>query len=74
MGQKTHPKGLRLEVNKNWTSNWFPKKNAYATDLAQDIKLRKYLKSVFTEKEVMLILVSMIILNLFITLSKNLKK
>ena len=44
MGQKTHPKGLRLEVNKNWTSNWFPKKNAYATDLAQDIKLRRYLK------------------------------
>ena len=44
MGQKTHPKGLRLELNKNWTSNWFPKKNAYATDLAQDIKLRKYLK------------------------------
>ena len=44
MGQKTHPKGLTLEVNKNWTSNWFPKKNAYATDLAQDIKLRKYLK------------------------------
>jgi len=44
MGQKTHPKGLRLEVNKNWSSNWFPKKNAYATDLAQDIKLRKYLK------------------------------
>ena len=44
MGQKTHPKGLRLEVNKKWSSNWFPKKNAYATDLAQDIKLRKYLK------------------------------
>ena len=44
MGQKTHPKGLRLEVNKNWISNWFPKKNAYAADLAQDIKLRKYLK------------------------------
>ena len=44
MGQKTHPKGLRLELNKNWSSNWFPKKNAYAADLAQDIKLRKYLK------------------------------
>ena len=44
MGQKTHPKGLRLQVNKDWTSNWFPKKNSYATDLAQDIKLRKYLK------------------------------
>ena len=44
MGQKTHPKGLRLEVNKKWSSNWVPKKNAYASDLAQDIKLRKYLK------------------------------
>ena len=44
MGQKTHPKGLRLQVNKDWTSNWFPKKNSYATDLSQDIKLRKYLK------------------------------
>ena len=44
MGQKTHPVGLRLQLTKNWSSNWFPKKNAYATDLAQDIKLRKYLK------------------------------
>lgn len=43
MGQKTHPVGLRLQLTKNWSSNWFPKKNAYATDLAQDIKLRKYL-------------------------------
>ena len=52
MGQKTHPKGLRLEVNKNWTSNWFPKKNAYAADLAQDIKLRKYLKKRLQEASV----------------------
>ena len=44
MGQKTHPVGLRLQLTKNWSSNWFPKKNAYAADLAQDIKLRKYLK------------------------------
>ena len=44
MGQKTHPVGLRLQLTKNWSSNWFPKKGAYATDLAEDIKLRKYLK------------------------------
>ena len=44
MGQKTHPKGYRLDVNKDWTSNWFSKKNQYAVDLAQDIQLRKYLK------------------------------
>ena len=44
MGQKTHPVALRLQLTKNWSSNWFPKKGAYATDLAEDIKLRKYLK------------------------------
>ena len=44
MGQKTHPKGYRLEINKDWASNWFSKKNQYAVDLAQDIQLRKYLK------------------------------
>ncbi len=44
MGQKTHPKGYRLDVNKDWTSNWFSKKNQYAIDLAQDIQLRKYLR------------------------------
>jgi small subunit ribosomal protein S3 len=44
MGQKTHPKGYRLDVNKDCESNWFSKKNQYAVDLAQDIQLRKYLK------------------------------
>ena len=44
MGQKTHPKGYRLEINKDWASNWFSKKNQYDVDLAQDIQLRKYLK------------------------------
>ena len=43
MGQKTHPKGYRLDVNKDWTSNWFSKKNQYAIDLAQDIQLRNIL-------------------------------
>jgi small subunit ribosomal protein S3 len=23
MGQKIHPTGFRLAVNKNWTSRWF---------------------------------------------------
>ena len=44
MGQKTHPKGYRLDVNKDWGSNWFSNKKQYAVDLAQDIQLRKYLK------------------------------
>ncbi len=44
MGQKTHPVGFRLIVNKNWGSNWFTGKEDYASDLAEDIQIRKYLK------------------------------
>jgi small subunit ribosomal protein S3 len=44
LGQKTHPVGFRLIVNKNWGSNWFTGKEEYADDLAEDIQIRKYLK------------------------------
>ncbi len=44
MGQKTHPVGFRLIVNKAWHSNWFSNKGEYATDLAEDVQIRKYLK------------------------------
>ena len=27
MGQKTHPIGLRLGINKTWDSRWFAKRN-----------------------------------------------
>ncbi len=42
MGQKTHPLGFRLVVNKNWRSNWFAKKSM-APDLEEDVNIRKYL-------------------------------
>ena len=44
MGQKTHPVGFRLIINKAWRSNWFSEKGEYATDLAEDVQIRKYLK------------------------------
>ncbi len=44
MGQKTHPVGFRLIVNKDWRSNWFAKKGEFAEGLAEDIKIRKYLQ------------------------------
>ena len=44
MGQKTHPIGFRLGVNKTWDSRWFAKKG-YSTLLHEDIKLRKYIQS-----------------------------
>ena len=43
MGQKTHPVGFRLQVNKNWKSTWFTE-NSFATELEGDVKIRKYLK------------------------------
>ena len=43
MGQKTHPYGFRLGVNKDWKSRWFATKE-YADLLHEDVSLRKQLK------------------------------
>ena len=43
MGQKTHPIGFRLIVNKNWDSTWFAEKNNFAESLEEDVKIRKYI-------------------------------
>ena len=43
MGQKTHPIGFRLSVNKNWRSNWFAESD-FPSELEEDVKIRKYLK------------------------------
>ncbi|HET6491263.1 MAG TPA: 30S ribosomal protein S3 [Syntrophales bacterium] len=46
MGQKVNPIGLRLGINKGWSSKWFAEKN-YGNLVHQDIKLRKFLKQKF---------------------------
>ncbi len=43
MGQKTHPYGFRIGVNKPWMSRWFAKKE-YADLLHEDVQLRRQLK------------------------------
>lgn len=44
MGQKVNPIGLRLGINRNWESRWFPNfKNAPA-NIGEDHKIRTYLK------------------------------
>lgn len=43
MGQKTHPIGFRLGVNKTWDSRWFAKRG-YSALLHEDIKLRRYIR------------------------------
>ncbi|WP_456432487.1 30S ribosomal protein S3 [Nitratifractor sp.] len=44
MGQKVNPIGLRLGINRNWESRWFPAKDRAPHFLAEDHKIRKFLK------------------------------
>jgi len=44
MGQKVNPIGLRLGINRNWESRWFPSKDRAPSFLAEDYQIRKLLK------------------------------
>ena len=45
MGQKTHPKGFRLVVNKDWNSRWFADKDKeFAQFIREDKEIRDFLK------------------------------
>ncbi len=43
MGQKVHPKGLRIGIIKDWDVKWFSRKK-YSQNVYQDYKIRKYIK------------------------------
>ncbi|MDX9924054.1 MAG: 30S ribosomal protein S3 [Ignavibacteriaceae bacterium] len=43
MGQKTHPIGFRVGIIRGWESNWYENKS-YAGKLAEDKKLRIYIR------------------------------
>jgi small subunit ribosomal protein S3 len=44
MGQKVNPISLRLGINRNWESRWFPAKDRTAEFIAEDYKIRTFLK------------------------------
>ena len=44
MGQKINPIGFRLAVNRNWRSRWYANNRGFAPMLAEDIKVRSFLK------------------------------
>src|SRR5256885_2213008 len=44
MGQKINPIGFRLAVNRNWSSRWYANNKSFAPMLAEDIKVREFLK------------------------------
>ena len=43
MGQKTHPRGLRLGILETWDSKWFNNQE-YAQWLNEDLNIRKFIK------------------------------
>ena len=45
MGQKIHPTGFRLSISRNWASRWYANDRDFAGMLAEDIKVREYLKA-----------------------------
>jgi len=44
MGQKINPIGFRLAVNRNWSSRWYASSRQFSAMLAEDIKVRAFLK------------------------------
>jgi small subunit ribosomal protein S3 len=44
MGQKVHPKLMRIQINTQWDSSWYADKKNYAKYLHRDIELRDELR------------------------------
>lgn len=44
MGQKVNPTSYRLQVNKDWRSKWFIRKQDYARYLAEDLAVRRLIQ------------------------------
>lgn len=68
MGQKIHPIGFRLAVNRNWASKWYANSKNYATTLGEDLKVREYLKKKLAHASISKILIERPAKNARITL------
>ena len=44
MGQKVNPIGLRLGLNRNWDSRWYPSSETTVQNIGEDHKIRTYIK------------------------------
>ena len=45
MGQKIHPTGFRLAVNRNWSSRWYANSKYFPEMLNEDIRVREFLRN-----------------------------
>ena len=69
MGQKIHPTGFRLSVSRNWASRWYANNRDFAGMLAEDIKVREYLKTKLKNAAVSRVLIERPAKNARITIS-----
>lgn len=66
MGQKTHPTGFRVGIIQPWLSTWFAKKS-YPEFLAEDAKIRKFIKKKLYSAGISRILIARKAQNVIIT-------
>lgn len=57
MGQKINPTGFRLAVSRDWSSRWYASNNDFAGKLAEDIKVRDFLKKKLKNAQVSRVLI-----------------
>jgi small subunit ribosomal protein S3 len=57
MGQKIHPIGFRLSVQKNWSSRWYANSKNFPAMLQGDIKVREFLNKKLANAAVSRILI-----------------
>ncbi|MCH7881929.1 MAG: 30S ribosomal protein S3 [Proteobacteria bacterium] len=58
MGQKVHPTGFRLGIATDWTSKWYADSGQFADYLAEDLRIRDYLKKKLSQAAVSRIQIS----------------
>ncbi len=56
MGQKAHPKGLRLGINKTSDSRWYSKHD-FAKYLNEDLKIRKFITKKYSDSGIAQVLI-----------------
>lgn len=52
MGQKVHPIGFRLGINRDWDARWFARGTQYGKSLLEDLHIRDYLYQVLDNAEI----------------------
>lgn len=58
MGQKVHPTGFRLGIATDWTSKWYANSADFANYLAEDLKIRNFLKKKLSQAAISRIQIS----------------